>query len=183
MTFTLLHQPRHLSLKKWLWDFDWFLWPMQNMNSCPWWPYPTLTSSYISNIQNTCYFLTSFWQVQFRCIKCRCWRAFKMQNTGYLVSQQVLGINLAKNLLMSGKENKFVRVPISEISFQFVAVFEIFSIFRKRRKRLKPVGTVNTLYDESGCTNTDPNLFFFSREKYYSNRSLLLFLRTLERKR
>ena len=86
---------------------------------------------------------------------------FKMQNTGYLVSQQVLGINLAKNLLMSGKANKFVRVPISEISFQFVAVFEIFSIFRKRRKRLKPVGTVNTLYDESGCTNTDPNLFFF----------------------
>ena len=98
MTFTLLHQPRHLSLKKWLWDFDWFLWPMQNMNSCPWWPYPTLTSSYISNIQNTCYFLTFFWQVQVRCIKCRGWTAFKMQNAGYRLSQQILKKNLPKIL-------------------------------------------------------------------------------------
>ena len=134
MTFTLLHQPGHLSLKKWLWDFDWFLWPMQNMNFCPWWPYPTLTSSYISNIQNTCYFLTFFWQVQFRCIKCRCWRAFKMQNTGYRLSQ-ILKKNLAQILFKCHKKaNKSVKLFKKILTTQTDHFYFLGLLERKRQE-------------------------------------------------
>ena len=67
---------------------------------------------------------------------------FKMQNTGYLVSQQVLGINLAKNLLTSGKAKKIVKVPISEISFQFDEKLWCRSLwdfldFQKKEKKAK----------------------------------------------